>query len=396
MTIRIFLGCLLLTTLLSSESARAEPGEAVVMGPRGVSNFVAKLEKGGPAHVAFLGGSITQKETGHVKMVADWLEENWPDVDFTFTNAGLSSTCSQTGAFRLEEDVLSKGPIDLLVVEFAVNDDQDAGHTRERAIRGLEGIVRQYFRSNPRGDVISVQFVNPPILEKYEEGKVATSVAAHREVARHYEIPIVDVGRALATEIAAGRKTWDEDYGGTHPNEKGYRFASDLITGVIDETSSGETPRLVRLPEPLDEQSYSEAYSLDPEQFAWLGGWRHEQVGPDLIPVGTIRAGYLSRRALRSDEGGNYLYGTFTGRMLGVFVLAGPDAGALEISIDGGDWKRTELYHRFSSSLNYPRSVILASGLEEGFHTVAIRTSTEAHPDSQGQAATILRFQANR
>ena len=31
---------------------------------------------------------------------------------------------STTGAFRLERDVLSAGPLDLLFVEFAVNDDQ--------------------------------------------------------------------------------------------------------------------------------------------------------------------------------------------------------------------------------------------------------------------------------
>ena len=36
--------------------------------------------------------------------------------------------------------MLAKGRIDLFFIEFAVNDDQDAGHTHRNCIRGLEGI----------------------------------------------------------------------------------------------------------------------------------------------------------------------------------------------------------------------------------------------------------------
>jgi len=187
-----------------------EPAPAVIeMGTRGVPNFIARLEKEQKAHVAFFGGSITQNKTGHTKMVPDWLEAQWPQVEFTFTNAGLSSTCSTTGAFRADRDVFSKGQVDLLVVEFAVNDDQDAKHDRATAIRGLEGIIRQYFEANPTGDVISVQFVNPGILAKAQAGEEAVSVAAHKAVARHYDVPIVDVGLALAREIASGKMTWE-------------------------------------------------------------------------------------------------------------------------------------------------------------------------------------------
>src|SRR5690606_29666208 len=109
----------------------------------------------------------------------------------------------------------------------------DAAHDKTTAIRGLEGIVWQYFEANPTGDVISVQFVNPEILEKKQGGEEAISVAAHKDVAAHYGLATVDVGQALANEIEAGKKTWDEDYGGTHPNQPGYRFASDLVIGVI-------------------------------------------------------------------------------------------------------------------------------------------------------------------
>ncbi|NLT70153.1 MAG: SGNH/GDSL hydrolase family protein [Verrucomicrobiaceae bacterium] len=365
------------------------------MGTRGVSNFIARLEKEQKAHVAFLGGSITENKNGHTKMLSEWLRSQWPNVGFTFTNAGLASTCSTAGAFRVERDVFSQGQVDLLVVEFAVNDDQDAKHDRRTAIRGLEGIIRQYFEANPTGDVISVQFVNPEILAKAQAGEEAVSVAAHKAVARHYDVPIVDVGLALAREIAAGKMTWEADYKDTHPNAAGYRFATDLIAGVIAETISGETPQRVTLPEPLDPLSYFGAKRVDPQVFSWLGGWQYEPVSPQLLPRGSIRKAFLEAKALRSDGAGDYLYHTFAGTMLGAFVLAGPDAGILEVSIDGGEWKEVDLYHEHSKGLNYPRSVILADDLTKSYHNAAIRVAGKKDPASEGHAATILYFEVN-
>lgn len=375
----------------------AEPLDAPVteMGKSGVSNFIAQMEKERKAHVAFLGGSITENKKGHSKMVADWLTEEWPDVDFTFTNAGLASTCSLSGAGRVDRDVLSQGQVDLLVLEFAVNDDQDAGHDRKTAIRGLEGIVRQYYRENPTGSIISVQFVNPGILKNIQNGKETVSVAAHKAVARHYGLPIVDVGQGLANEIANGKMTWEKDYAGTHPNQEGYRFASDLITSVIEKTISGETPQTVALPDPIDEGSYTNMKIVDPQEFNWLGGWKHAQVSKELIPMGQIRSDYEKFKAIRSDSAGDHLYYSFAGKMLGAFVLAGPDAGALEVSIDNGEWKKVELYHSYSGGLNYPRSVILADDLSSAYHQVAIRTAASDNEKSKGATATILYFVTN-
>jgi hypothetical protein len=68
----------------------------------------------------------------------------------------------------------------------------------------------------------------------------------------------------------------------------------------------------------------------------------------------------------------------------------------LEVSIDGGEWKPVDLYHRFSGGLNYPRSVLLADNLNPAFHNVAIRTSEQKNQASKGNAATILYLGVNR
>ena len=133
-------------------------------------NSLKKFRDDRKGHVAFLGGSITEMN-GYRPMVCEWLQKRFPDTDFTFTNAGIASTCSNTGAFRLHRDVLSEGPVDLLFVEFAVNDDQDAGHDATGCIQGMEGVIRQTRLLNPRTDIVMTHFVNPGMLETLAAGR---------------------------------------------------------------------------------------------------------------------------------------------------------------------------------------------------------------------------------
>ena len=51
-----------------------------------------------------------------------------------------------------------------MLVEFSVNDDQDAHHSADDCIRGMEGIVRHVSRYNPQADIVMIQFVNPEML----------------------------------------------------------------------------------------------------------------------------------------------------------------------------------------------------------------------------------------
>src|SRR5947209_2918931 len=66
-----------------------------------LANAQAQFEKTEKGHVAFMGGSITEMN-GYRPMVCEILTKRFPNTQFTFTDAGISSTCSTTGAFRLE------------------------------------------------------------------------------------------------------------------------------------------------------------------------------------------------------------------------------------------------------------------------------------------------------
>ena len=99
----IFLNCLDLKAF--------EKENVTIRGSFENSRIAFEIKK--KATVAFMGGSITEMN-GYRPMLMNFLGRRFPQTEFSFINAGISSTCSTTGAFRLHRDVLSHGPIDLL------------------------------------------------------------------------------------------------------------------------------------------------------------------------------------------------------------------------------------------------------------------------------------------
>ncbi|MDA1162827.1 MAG: SGNH/GDSL hydrolase family protein, partial [Planctomycetota bacterium] len=127
---RLLLASLLALVSVGPTLSTAEESSRNIIRRGSYKNSQIRFEREKQGHVAFIGGSITEMN-GYRPMVCDFLQKRHPETEFTFTDAGISSTCSTTGAFRLHRDVLAKGPVDLFFIEFAVNDDQDAGHARQ-------------------------------------------------------------------------------------------------------------------------------------------------------------------------------------------------------------------------------------------------------------------------
>jgi hypothetical protein len=364
----------------------------------GLDNCRIQFEQGGKGHVAFIGGSITEMN-GYRPLVCKILQRRFPKTTFTFTDAGIASTCSTTGAFRLGSDVLSKGPVDLLFVEFAVNDDQDAHHAARECIRGMEGIVRQTLKHNPAADIVITYFVNPEMLAAIQKGTTPVPVAAHEEVARHYGVSTIYLAREVAQRIAAGTMTW-EKFGGTHPGPAG----NELCASMIDElmTAAWKAPPAEgakkaphTLPaKPLDELSYGSGRFIDPKTAQVAAGWQF--VVPDWKAIkGGFRDRFAGIPLLCADKPGAELTLPFAGTAVGAYVLAGPDAGIVEASIDGGPARPCDLLHGFSRGLHYPRTVMFATDLKPGPHTLKLRLSGSKNEGSTGTAARVLQFVAN-
>ncbi len=363
-----------------------------------VKNSFVRFAKEQKGHVAFIGGSITEMN-GYRPRVADWLQQRFPNTTFTFTNAGISSTCSNTGAFRLQRDILDHGPVDLLFVEFAVNDDQDAMHSAEGCVRGMEGIIRHVRRHNPNADVVMTHFVNPGMLETLASEKDILSASSHEDVARHYAVSSVSLAKEVAARIAASELTW-KDFGGTHPGPIGNQLAADLAVSILEAGWKGLDPNTTTIephdmPDtPLLKSSFASGKLLPLDAAELDAGWQVSE--PDWSTIdGSKRSRYLGIPLIHTTTSGATLKLKFNGTAVGAFLVAGPDAGQLEFQIDDGDWQSVELFHRYSKGLHYPRTVMFSSDLALGAHEINIRLGETHHPDSKGTAARILHLVVN-
>lgn len=362
------------------------------------SNCRIRFEREKRGHVAFIGGSITEMN-GYRPMVCEFLQERFPQTTFEFTDAGIASTCSTTGAFRLSTDVLSKGPVDLFFVEFAVNDDQDAMHPRRECIRGLEGIIRQCRQHNPNMDIVVTYFVNPSMLKTLQDGKQPLSIAAHADVAEHYGVSTIHLAKEVALRVSAGTLTW-KVYGGTHPKPVGNRVCADMIESMLSSAWNRPLPKDASLQarplpgKPLDENSYSSGSFVDPSQAEVASGWSMSIPDWKQLP-GSKRGRFTQLPMLHAVTPGSEVTLKFTGRAIGAYVVAGPDAGIVEASIDGGPFSKHDLFHRFSKGLHYPRTVMFNADLSPGEHILQLRISDNRNPTSKGTAARIIQFCAN-
>ena len=363
-----------------------------------LTNSQIQFEREKTGHVAFMGGSITEMN-GYRPMVCDWLQKRFPETKFTFTDAGIASTCSTTGAMRLGSDVLSQGPVDLFLVEFAVNDDQDAAHSRQDCIRGMEGIVQQVRRHNPQADIVIVYFCNPEMIATFQGGETPLTIAAHETVAKHYDVPSVNLAREVAQQITANSLTWKQ-YGGTHPAPAGNRIAADMVALLLSSGWKDELPENAKkqahpLPaSPIDPSSYADGRFIGPDAAVIDANWGYDIPNWKSLP-GSCRARFVDQKLLHADKRGAELTLKFQGRAIGAYVLAGPDAGIVQTSIDDGEFHPTILYHRFSGGLHYPRTVMFNSDLEDGEHILRLRIADSHVKASQGNAVRILQFTAN-
>lgn len=361
-------------------------------------NSRAIFEQTKRGHVAFLGGSITEMD-GYRPMVCAMLEERFPETVFQFTNAGISSTCSDTGAFRLQRDVLSKGPVDLLFVEFTVNDDQDGVYSRERAVRGMEGILAQVRKHNPKADVVMTQFVNATILSALRAGKPHGSHGAHVRVAEHYHIANNDLAQELADRIQEGTMDW-KGFGGVHPNKIG----NGMCARMIEEALLAEWAK--PLPAGFEPVAHPSVPLLDPMsyvngRFVSLDDIERDDTWQISVPdwgsiEGSLRPRFADDTMIHSESVGSKLTIRFNGTAIGAYVLSGPDAGRLRCKILGGPSREVDLLHRFSH-FQYPQTIMFFDELAPGDHVLELEIldNEPGRLYEGGTALRVLTFTAN-
>jgi lysophospholipase L1-like esterase len=344
-----------------------------------------------------MGGSITEHGAWREK-ICDYLRQRYPDTQFEFINAGISSTGSTPGAFRLSKDVLAQGRIDLFFEEAAVNDPTN-GFTGKYQVRGMEGIIRQALASNPSMDILMLHFVDPEKMDDYNRGHTPEVIRNHEAVAQHYGINSIDLAREVTERIRAGEFNWKDDFKDLHPSPFGHEVYARSIRAFLDKafteagTMKERGPRKP-LPRPIDPFSYVGGRYRPVTEARDLQGFRiHDAWQPtDGYPT---RKQYVGIPALASDSAGAGFTLTFRGRAVGLCLDAGPDAGIIEYDIDG-KWKgRRDLFTQWSHMLHLPWYILLEDELPDAEHRLRIRIAPEKNPKSKGHTLRVMHLLVN-
>lgn len=361
-----------------------------------LDNSFHKFENEKKGRVAFLGGSITEMN-GWKDMIEKQLAQRFPYTEFEFTEAGISSTGTTPGAFRFDNDVLSEGIPDLLFVEAAVNDDTN-GFTYVDQVRGMEGVVRHALDSNPYMDIVMLHFIYDPFIPIVEKGKTPDVILNHERVANHYDIPSIDLVREITERMTDGELTWEE-FGGTHPLPRGHAYYAASINRLFDEMAAQSSRSggmaAHEIPEqPLDEYSYYNGAFKDIREAEKLKGFKYtDKWNPQ--DNAEKRRGFVNVPMLEGNKPGDRLTLDFTGKAVGIFCVAGPQAGILEYSVDGGPYKKLDTYTEWSAHLYIPWVYILETELEDKPHTLNLRISKDRNALSKGTQCVIRNFVVN-
>ncbi len=348
------------------------------------------------ARVAFLGGSITEMN-GWRNFTAREIARRFPETKFDFINAGIASTDSTLGSFRLTTDVFKHSKVDLLFVEFAVNDEHHSSNFTHY-IRGMEGIIRQARLKNPDIDIVMMYFVEPSEMEMYNAGKTPAVITAHEKVAEYYNISSINLAKQVTDSIKAGLFTWKK-FGGVHPHSYGHRVYAKSIRSLLDAawgkiSAHDNTVIAYPLPaKPLDDKSYYHGRYVGIRRAKLVKGWKY-------VPKWKARQGQNRPRfrgiaVLEAVKPDAELKFNFTGTAVGIYELAGPDVGYIEYSIDNNPFRQLDQYTRWSYYLNIPWPYILDDNLQQGRHSLILRTAEKKNPQSHGYASTIIQFLVN-
>lgn len=364
----------------------------------GLQNSEIQFTRNKKGRVAFLGGSITHNG-GWRDSICNYLKNKFPETKFEFIAAGIPSMGSTPAAFRLERDVLSKGKIDLLFEESAVNDAAN-GMTGIEQIRGMEGVIRHVRKSNPLTDIVMMHFVDPNKMKTYREGNIPEVIKNHNKIAVHYNIPTINLAKEVTERIDHGEFTWKNDFKNLHPSPFGQGVYAHSMIEFLDNAFIGhldtdDKMTAHTLPKILNEFSYDNGVLIDVNTIKLRKGW---SIDPVWNPKDgkKVRSNYVNVPMLISEIPGSLLKFYFKGNTVGIAVAAGQDAGTIVYRIDKGEWQQLNLFTRWSTSYHLPMYYTLANGLSIKKHQLELKIANEKDVQSKGHACRIRYVYVNK
>jgi sialidase-1 len=359
----------------------------------GLVNSAVKFEKEKTGRIAFLGGSITYNP-GWRDSIASMIKMRFPQTVFEFIKAGIPSFGSVPDAFRLNQDVIFKGRIDLLFVESAVN-DRTNGYSDKAQMKAMEGIVRAARASNPKMDIIFMYFVDPDKIRDYSEGVIPQEIVNHENVAAYYNLPAVNLAKEVSERIYNKEFTWEGNFIDLHPSQFGqqvyFRSISNLLEKCWDSKNiKNNVQSDYELPPKINKFCYDKGTLIPVSKADAVNGWVFDNAWSPSDKLNT-REGFVKVPMLVCSTPGKVKIFRFKGTAVGIATASGPNAGIIEYSIDNSKWNSVDLFTQWSNSVYLPWFLTLNDELNPGSHTLKMRLSSEKNQLSNGTTC-ILRF----
>jgi pimeloyl-ACP methyl ester carboxylesterase len=356
----------------------------------GLDNSRLKFEKGKKGVVAFLGGEITYNP-GWCDSVAKYLVKRFPGTKFQFIKSGIPSLGSVPHSMRFSSDVLAKGKPDLLFVEAAVNNITNAV-SPDQQVRGMEGIVYQALRANPYVDIIMMHFADQDKMADYNNGKIPDVIQQNEKVAEHYSVTSINLAKEVNDRVLYCEFSWRDDFRNLHSSYFEQRLYFRTIHHLLDSAWNGAPGSSLKVHEIpavlLDRYSYINGQFKPLNKAKTRPGW---SLVKNWQPVdkALVREGFVNDDVLEANVPGATLKYPFRGTAIGLLVTSGPDAGIIEYSIDGSEFRKADQFTRWSQGLHLPWMMMLEDKLVYGRHRLVVSVSSDKNTASSGTACRI-------
>ncbi len=208
--------------------------------PARIQKLLKKAKSGEDVYITYIGGSITQGAGANPINTECYAYKSFMEIKYLlgdtdnihFIKAGVGGTPSQLGMIRFERDILRDGAVtpDLVVVEFAVNDEQD-----ETKGDCYESLVRKALNlpSKPAVILLFSVFADDSNLQE-----------RLIPVGKRYDLPMVSVKNAV-TPVFYERKDrilskHQYFYDMFHPTNLGHTIMADCLVHAVCEALNQE------------------------------------------------------------------------------------------------------------------------------------------------------------
>lgn len=234
-----------------------------------LKKVIEKAQKGEEVTLAYIGGSITQgagakpiHSTCYAARSYEAFKEKFAannGQNMHYIKAGVGGTPSELGMIRYDRDVLRDGEVqpDLVVIEFAVNDEGD-----ETKGACFESLVLKCLTSANKPAVVLIFSVFSDDFNLQE--RLAP-------VGKHYGVPMVSVKNAVTPQFNLSREEGGAIskrqyfYDIYHPTNDGHQVMADCLTYLFEQTAKASWDEEINSypAEPIKGNSFVNVHRID-------------------------------------------------------------------------------------------------------------------------------------